>query len=237
MDPLDSFATHMTSDMPPAERIAGLLKVYSQETGDQLSPPLAPAAAARVRAWMVSQDRFQIAHKEATLRAEVHSSVSSKASWLQQSRCTSCDALDFKSTAARPTYFAVPVPPFTKQNKDRARRVNKAVRREMERTHSSRDPMTWKGLMICASVVAVQSENRRLIDVDNAAKAVLDTLSKTVIIDDRYVQHLRASRLIAHGTEGYYLIGLSPVHPLEDDVVERSGHVVFAGLIQPPQCL
>ncbi|WP_189554743.1 RusA family crossover junction endodeoxyribonuclease [Streptomyces lavendofoliae] len=237
MHPLDRLATQMTSDMPPAERIAGLLEVYSQETGDQLSPPLAPDEAAQVRAWMVSQDRFSIARKEATLRAEAHSTVSSKASWLQQLKCTSCDVLDFESTAARPTYFAVPVPPFTKQNKDTARRVNKAVKHEMERTQSSRDPMTWKGLMICASVVAVQSSNRRLIDVDNAAKAVLDTLSGTVIIDDRYVQHLRASRLIAQDTEGYYVIGLLPVHPLEDDVVERSGHVVFAGLIQPPQCL
>jgi hypothetical protein len=83
----------------------------------------------------------------------------------------------------------------------------------------------------------VQSSTASIIDVDNAAKAILDTLSTSVFPDDRKIQHLSVSRLHAPDVEGHYLLALSPVLPVSDDVITQTGRTVFLGTVQPPEGL
>jgi hypothetical protein len=223
-----------TTGDQPRLRVAGLLEAFTIETGEALDQPITAEQVQRVRLWMVRRDMPTVARKEPTLRMNVHSSLAAKASWLAQAPCIVCDKLP-NSVAAEHSTFTIPVPPFTKQNRTTARAVAKAMATEFGRTADKRSgPRTWEGLSICASVVAVQNAQRHIIDVDNAAKAVLDTLSKTVFIDDRHIQHLSAMRLQATDTTGYYVIGLRPVYPLEDDCLDTSGEVPYLGLVQPP---
>ncbi|MFE1255825.1 RusA family crossover junction endodeoxyribonuclease [Streptomyces fungicidicus] len=70
----------------------------------------------------------------------------------------------------------------------------------------------------------MQAENRKVIDADNAAKAILDTLQGFMILNDSAIQHVSAYRMKAPATKGYYLIGLRPVHPLEADIIAHSTH-------------
>ncbi|MFE3859111.1 RusA family crossover junction endodeoxyribonuclease [Streptomyces goshikiensis] len=115
------------------------------------------------------------------------------------------------------------MPPFTKQNDAMRKEVHARVVEEIEKTADRRaDPRIWESLSICATMVAVQAQNRKTIDADNAAKAILDTLQGTVIINDNAIQHVSAYRMKAPDSKGYYLIGLRPVYPLGADVVDPS---------------
>lgn len=136
-----------------------------------------------------------------------------------------------QGTPPLPTFFAIPVRPFTKQVKETRRLITAAVRAEIER--SDQAPDQWRGVPICVTVVSVQATTEKLIDVDNAAKAILDTMGGTIFPDDRQVQHLSISRLTADGTPGYYLIGLRPAYPNLDDVVDHTSRMRFLGTIRP----
>ena len=133
-------------------------------------------------------------------------------------------------TPPLPTYFAIPVRPFTKQVTRTRTAITNAVREEIARSDPDSDE--WRNVPICITIVSVQASTERLIDVDNAAKAILDTMSGTIFPDDRQVQHLSVSRLSAENTTGYYLIGLRPAYPSLDDVVDPISRIRFLGPIQ-----
>lgn len=91
----------------------------------------------------------------------------------------------------------------------------------------------WQDVAICASVVAVQAGPAGVIDVDNAAKAILDTMKGIVFPDDRQIEHLSVSRLRHPGSTACYLIALRAVYPALADVIDPTYQVRFAGLVTP----
>ncbi|MGW6055722.1 RusA family crossover junction endodeoxyribonuclease [Streptomyces sp. NPDC055189] len=215
----------LTSSDDPKTRVAGLLAAYEAATGEHLPKPLTPEDAARVRSWMVQANLPSVYLRSFALKANVHANTASKASFLQQAACRVCDLLPLAGPGARPSYFPISVAPFTKQNPTRRKEIHARIVGEMKQTSDRRaDPRTWGGVLICATVVAVQALDRRTIDADNAAKAILDTLQGTVIVNDNAIQHVSAFRMKAPGTKGYYLIGLRPVYPLEADIIALSSH-------------
>ncbi|MFD6347099.1 RusA family crossover junction endodeoxyribonuclease [Streptomyces roseolus] len=210
----------------PGQRLDALLRDYAKATGEELRRPLTPEESSRVRLWMMRADNPWIRYSGPSQGGWVHSSVTTKAGFLQQKVCGLCEPLPLEGVDARPSFFPVSVPPFTKQNPKIKRVVHARVVEELKKTADRRaDPRTWKGLPICATVVAAQAVNRKTIDADNAAKAILDTLQGTVITNDNAIQHVSAFRLKARETGGYYLIGLRPVYPLDADVVHLSAQM------------
>jgi len=141
------------------------------------------------------------------------------------------------SPAGNPPYpvsFPVPVQPFTKQNQRSIRLLTKATRQAIAKRSSRRQPIdAWKDVAICASVIAVQAKPARIIDVDNAAKAIIDTMKGIIFPDDRQIQHLSVHRIHHADTNAYYLISLRPVYPVLDDVVDLTCQVKFNGLVDP----
>ncbi|MFD3959513.1 MULTISPECIES: hypothetical protein [Streptomyces] len=216
----------LTSGDDPRARVDGLLRVYEEATGEHLRQPLLREEADRVRLWMMHSDLPWVVYRRLAVGANVHASLASKAGFVQQAACGVCDLLPLDGPIARPSFFPISVPPFTKQNAAKRKEIHERVVREMERAVDKReDPRTWDGLPICATVVAVQDQNRNTIDADNAANAILDTLQGTVIVNDAAIQHVSAYRMKAPETKGYYLIGLRPVYPLECDVVDLVARV------------
>ncbi|MFE5616271.1 RusA family crossover junction endodeoxyribonuclease [Streptomyces sp. NPDC056524] len=175
---------------------------------------------------MVRSDRPFMVYQGPSQKGYVHADITGKAGFAQQKSCGVCEPLPFTGAGARPTFFPISVPPFTKQTAATRKRVHERVVEAMKETADLReDPRTWDGLPICATVVAVQAQSKNTIDADNAAKAILDTLQGTVIINDNAIQHVSAYRLKARETQGYYLIGLRPVYPLEADAVYLSARM------------
>lgn len=91
----------------------------------------------------------------------------------------------------------------------------------------------WRDVAICASVVAIQAGSVRVIDVDNAAKAIIDTMTGIVFPDDRQIEHLSVSRLRHPDTTAFYLVALRPAYPALADVIDLTCQVLFNGLIDP----
>ncbi len=181
---------------------------------------------------MVRSDNPWMRYKGPSQEGWVHADLGTKAGFAQQMPCRVCEPLP--SAKAQSHSFPISVPPFTKQNHSIQRKVHAQVVAEMEKTADRRaDPRTWEGLAICATVVAVQADDRNVIDADNAAKAILDTLQNTVILNDKAIQHVSSFRMQApaSATKGYYLISLSPVYPLEVDVVDRWAPVKDGSLL------
>ncbi|MFI7359741.1 RusA family crossover junction endodeoxyribonuclease [Streptomyces avidinii] len=228
----------LTDQDPPAEHVQAVVRAYTEDTGEPLGKPATAEQVQHMRRWMMAAlgDFFAIVlRRQTTLQPVVHFDAATKASWLQQTSCCQCRTLGDDDRAAHPISFSIPVRPFTKQNAKTKTLIHNAVRAELVRTQNRRqDVDAWKNVAICATVVAVQPHNTNIIDVDNAAKAILDTLSGILFPDDRQIQHLSVSRLNAPGTTGYYLIKLRPVYSYLDDVIHPAVHARNASPIQPP---
>ncbi|MFJ8939999.1 RusA family crossover junction endodeoxyribonuclease [Streptomyces sp. NPDC102365] len=233
--PLDAELAALDPHSPPSARVEAAYRAYTSDTGEFLATPPTAAQRERVRRWLMEvhfSDPRPVGYtKAAVLQAGVHSDVDGKAQWLQQGPCMQCRLIIPTGSPPLPTYFAIPVRPFTKQVRKTRRLISQAVRAEIQR--SNKNPEDWRGVPICVTVVSVQASTEKLIDVDNAAKAILDTMNGTIFPDDRQVQHLSVSRLTAAGTTGYYLIGLRPAYPNLDDVVDHTSRIRFLGTIRP----
>jgi Endodeoxyribonuclease RusA len=81
-------------------------------------------------------------------------------------------------------------------------------------------------------VVAAQGHPMKIKDVDNSAKAILDTMKGIVFPDDRQIEHLSTSRIQHEDTPAYYLIYLRPVYPMLEDAIDRKCRVKLAGLVK-----
>ncbi|MGQ4422877.1 RusA family crossover junction endodeoxyribonuclease [Streptomyces violaceoruber] len=233
--PLDTELAALDPYAPPAARVDAAYRAYVADTGQRLDTPPTVQQRERVRRWLVEVDMNDpqpVGYaKIPVLQAGIHCDVDKKAQWLQQAPCMQCRLVVPQGTPPLPTFFAIPVRPFTKQVKETRRLITAAVRAEIER--SDQAPDQWRGVPICVTVVSVQATTEKLIDVDNAAKAILDTMGGTIFPDDRQVQHLSISRLTADGTPGYYLISLRPAYPNLDDVVDHTSRMRFLGTIRP----
>lgn len=237
--PLDEELARIGPDGPPAERVQAACRAYAAATGRQVSWPLTEVQSAAVREWLINETLYAPVaipwHRRPVLQPAVHADVAAKAGWLQQAPCIQCRIIPPAGKPPLPMSFAVPVRPFTKQVKRTGAVLTGAIRKALQdRPPEAVQPAeVWRDVAICASIVAIQAGPARIIDVDNAAKAILDTMKNIVFPDDRQVEHLSVSRLRHPGSTAYYLISLRPVYPALDDVIDPRRQVRFAGLVPP----
>ena len=164
----------------------------------------------------------------------VHADIADKARWLQQAPCITCHVILPAENPPYPVSFPIPVRPFTKQNQLTVKRLTEATRQAIAVRSSRRQPIdAWKDVAICASVVAVQAKAAKVIDVDNAAKAIMDTMKGIIFPDDKQVRHLSVHRIRNPDSNAYYLVSLRPVYPELDDVIDLTCQVKFNGLVDP----
>ena len=222
----------LTLDSSPEERLSAVYAAYQAETGKVISTG-GPTGSetAEIREWLRD---IQFTHpealgwyKEPVLQPWVQADVAAKASWIQQAPCIQCHHRELGGESPYPTFFYIKTRPFTKQVPHTSAELTEATIKELERRNLGRHRDSWKGVAICATVVAIQDEAMKIIDVDNAAKAVIDTMKGLVFPDDRQIDHLSASRIRYPGDPAFYLIGLRPVESILADVVDPTCKVIF----------
>jgi len=236
--PLATEFAQIGVNSPPSERVQAACRAYTAATGHQVGWPMTLSESAQIRMWLIRESLdTSVAmgwYKTPVLQPWVHADVAAKAVWLQQAPCMQCRLIPLTGNPPFPVSFPIPVRPFTKQNRKTRQLLTEATRKELTRRSADRQPMeAWNEIGICASVVAIQARPAKIIDVDNAAKAILDTMKGIIFPDDRQIQHLSVSRIRHSDTLAYYLIMLRPVHAELEDVIDPTCCVKFGGLVQP----
>lgn len=218
----------------PNEAVVEIIAAYTRDTGEVVDYPLTKDKAASIRLWMFNNGSGMALAKEPALRGLAFADVASKATWLQQAPCPTCRLMDPGSGPAVVS-FPIPVRPFSKQVDEIRKQLTDKVRAEFVRTADRREPVeAWEGISICATVVAIQARPSKIIDVDNTAKAIIDTMGGLVFPNDRQVIHVSTHRLQSAVDPGYYLITLRPAYPPMENVIDLDdANVTFAGLIRP----
>jgi Holliday junction resolvase RusA-like endonuclease len=218
----------------PNKSVAQVIAAYASTTGEIVNYPLTKDQAAAIRLWMIKSGSGMVLATEPVLQGLAFADVASKATWLQQAPCPTCQLMDPGSGPAV-TSFPIPVRPFSKQVDEIRKQLTEKVRAEFVRTAGRREPIeAWEGISICATVVAIQARPAKVIDVDNTAKAIIDTMGGLVFPNDKQVIHISTYRLQSAVDPGYYLITLRPAHPPKENVIDHNNaNVTFAGLIRP----
>ncbi|GAA4730053.1 RusA family crossover junction endodeoxyribonuclease [Phytohabitans rumicis] len=231
--PLQIEFAALSREAGPQERVAAVYRAYNTDTGATLGPDTAgPDDTAAVRLWLSGAEMSQQAaltwYKKPFLQPWVHGSVAAKANWLRQAPCPTCHPLPDSDGGPPHMYFHVRVPPFSKQVQATSVMWTATGRSLLaEREHLGARREQWRGVGICASVVGIQRDTARIIDVDNMAKAVLDILKGIVFPDDRQIQHLSVNRVRHPDESAFYLIGLRAVRPDLADVIDPACQVRF----------
>jgi hypothetical protein len=239
----DAWLTHplaveldrLTDADPPITRAEAAFRAYTADTGQPLSSPPTAQQRDQVRRWMLDlfvEYPLLTVMRKPIWQERVYRDVAAKASSLQQATCTQCHVIDPAGKPPYPCSFPIPVRPFSKQVPT-AGELTRAVKTAISESVHTNDIESWRGVAICATVVSVQDKAENIIDVDNAAKTILDTMERLIFPNDQKIQHLSVSRLTAPDTTGYYLICLRPVHDALDDVVALTSNATLAGTIRP----
>ena len=163
---------------------------YEERTGE----PWTDEAGIR---WLTCRyEELEICRRTPRLDKTAHVYLSDKASWLSQQYCSICRS-DFpiKNIPLR-------IEPESWQSLDSTTKkaFKAAISARFATGPLASEPIAGR---ICLSFVFVCSASRRIRDLDNMAKILMDALKGVIMGDDRHVDHLRLARLTHDGEEEY----------------------------------
>lgn len=160
--------------------------------------------------------------KRPVTHKSVHITLSDKASWLYQSYCRLCHPDSVISN------IPLRIRPESWQALDS---VNKAAfKAALAHRFSQRPHLRRHNGRICLTFLFVCSATRRIRDVDNMAKLLMDSMKGYVMEDDRDVDHLNIMRLVHEGDEEYIGVQIAESNINDhSDVVEASLRHSWAG--------
>lgn len=193
-----------------------LRNLYEQQTG------LAWSDDEGVRWLDKNYEHLDIHRKVPVLDKSAHTTLSDKASWLSQQDCRVCGS-----------EFPVSVTPFRipPESWQALGSVNKrAFKAAMADRLSNSPHIERQDGRVCLTFLFVCSAGRRMRDVDNMAKLLMDSIKGRMIADDREVDHLNLMRLVHEGDEEYVFVKIAP-STLNDhsDVVDPRMRHSWAG--------
>jgi len=193
-----------------------LKKLYEEKTGKPWSEDDG------VLWLMKNYEHLDVYTKTPVLDKSAHITLSDKASWLAQQHCHVCHPdcpISVIPLRIRPESWQV------------LDSIDKAAFKAALSHRFSKSPHTksQEG-RICLTFLFVCSARRRVRDLDNMAKLVMDSIKGIVMGDDREVDHLNLMRLTHEGEEEYvtFRISTSNINN-HDDVVHKELRHSWAG--------
>jgi Holliday junction resolvase RusA-like endonuclease len=178
-------------------KVEDLKNLFEASTGQEWNPEDGVL-------WLMQHyEDLQIYYKEPKLMKSAHVTLSDKGNWLAQQSCAICDP-DFPIRV-----IPIRIEPESWQS---LRPVDKrafkaAVASRLGVEHVS--PISGR---ICISLLFVCSSHRRMRDVDNLAKLMIDAVKGILMGDDKDVDHLSLVRLDHSDAEEYVVVRISNSH-------------------------
>ena len=201
------FRAAISEDHPDLEAIREtVIQAYSAETGIP-EPDLE-----RVSSWFehvcrAYDSRVQggICTERPILRRVMSSTIARKAEHLMARPCRQCDMyseVDY-------ILFFLKIRPKTHQSSNRAQRrlFKQDIAADLRRKNFDFSDFTTQRL--CVSITFFIAEGRRLSDVDNLSKNLLDALESFAYKNDRQIDHLDLLRLRSYSSDEFFRIRIS----------------------------
>ena len=171
-----------------------LVSLYEQCTGSKWE------SEEGVRWLMQNYPDLDIYTHRQVLDKTAHVTLSDKANWLSQQRCHVCHS------SAPISMFPVRIEPESWQALDSSsKKAFKAALAERFPV-SAQKPQTGP---VCLTFLFVCSKKRRVRDLDNMAKLLMDSIKGILMGDDGEVDHLTLMRLVHEGAEEYVSIRIA----------------------------
>ena len=195
-----------------------LKNLYEEQTGATWSSDEGVA-------WLNKNHMHLIDHtymRRPVLDKSAHITLSDKEGWLVQQYCRVCQPDSVISE------IPLRIRPESWQALDS---VNKAAfKAALAYRFSEGPPIERHDRRICLTFVFVCSATRRMKDVDNMAKLLMDSMKGYVMGDDKEVDHLNIMRIVHEGDEEYIGVRISESNINDhSDVVEASIKHSWAG--------
>jgi Holliday junction resolvase RusA-like endonuclease len=175
----------------------GLKKLYETEVDKPWNPDDGVM-------WLMKHyEDLNLYEKVPVLSKNVHITLSDKANWLSQQHCSVC----------HPTFpikiIPVRIRPESWQAIDSLDKAafKLAMKHRLSATHYA----IQEG-RICLTFLFVCSVKRKVKDLDNMAKLLMDSIKGIVMADDSNVDHLNIMRLTHEGEEEYVTFKISASH-------------------------
>lgn len=149
-------------------------------------------------------------------RGRLHATYMSKATWLSDRPCTTCDI----AAPGMSVSMQLPIDPFSAQIGAETLRSRKARLRAGLASMYPESGLWPKCVHVCLRVVCVLSAHDRDKDADNLVKGVLDSLQSVLYENDASIGHLEVFKLSTRASRGFYLVSARPVEVLTSDVLD-----------------
>lgn len=172
-----------------------LKKLYEEETGEKWDD------GAGVTWLCKNYARLDIFTKKPVLDKSAHVTLSDKAGWLSQQPCHVC------RPASSVSVIPLRIRPESWQSLNSVDKT--AFKAALAHRFSKSAHIEALTGRICLTFLFVCSARRRVRDLDNMAKLVMDSLKGIVMGDDREVDHLNLMRLAHEGEEEYVVFRIS----------------------------
>lgn len=193
-----------------------LRSLFSEKTGKPWDPEEG------VPWLMKNYEHLGIYTKMPVLAKTAHVTLSEKATWLSQHPCLVCDP-GFPINV-----IPLRIEPQSWQSLDS---IDKTAFKEAIAARMATGPsgMSYLG-RVCLTFLFVCSAKRRVRDLDNMAKLVMDSLKGVIMGDDRDVDHLNLMRLTHDGEEEYVVFRIAGSNlNIHSDVVHPALRHSWAG--------
>jgi Holliday junction resolvase RusA-like endonuclease len=194
-----------------------LKKLYEEKTGKLWN------SDEGVNWLMENYEHLDIYIKTPVLDKTAHVSLSDKVNWLSQQRCHVCHPVSQISV------IPLRIRPESWQALDS---IDKTAFKKAVAHRFSRGPhMEAHEGRVCVTFLFVCSTNRKVRDLDNMAKLVMDAIKGIVMEDDRFVDHLNLMRLAHEGEEEFVIFRISASNiNNHSDVVYPKLRIFWAGM-------
>jgi Holliday junction resolvase RusA-like endonuclease len=172
-----------------------LRELYEEKTGKSWSSEDGVA-------WLMKNyEHLSFWAEMSVLDKSAHITLSDKANWLAQQRCYVC----------HPTYPISVIPLRIRPESWQALESldKKAFKAALSHRLSKSPHIKPQEGRICLTFLFVCSATRRVRDLDNMAKLVMDSIKGIVMGDDREVDHLNLIRLTHEGEEEFITFRIS----------------------------
>lgn len=174
-----------------------LRRLYEERTGQAWTPDAGGQWLRKNHALF----ELELFTKPPVLGKTAHIDLSDKAIWLSQLWCCVCNPVGTINT------FPLRILPQSYQSLDS---VDKAAFKAAIALRLKKSPHIEKQAgRICLSFLFICRESRRVKDLDNMAKLLMDSLKGLVMGDDKDVDHLSILRLAHDGDEEFVYVRIS----------------------------
>lgn len=180
----------------------------------------------RVVSWLNKDQELDFLKRRTVLVPSFSTSLSAKVFSLSQFHCPICATRDGLFPVE---ILPIRIPPVSKQAISQKKGYRAAFELAITHRFSKRVASFSKDDSLCVMIVFVVSRKRRVKDLDNMAKAMLDSVKGVLFGDDRSIDHLNLLRLVSDDEE-WVCLNISRTKINEhNDVFSKHMHHSWAG--------